>query len=188
MARKSVFFTDGDELSTRAPGTALEINYWYSLGVSHTRLDNLSGTESWPINRENTVRYVKLNQDTFKERQRMLTGYLEQFNGDMLVKPLTERFLVNMSEGRLPRLDAQGKLCGVSLIVLHYTGTKTKKPALNTFESGIVVKDGKENINTGAHFLIDENGKIIELAPLGQIVMHAKGFNLQSIEIGRAHV
>jgi len=192
MAKRKGFFTDGGD-----PGKEDEespsIPCWYTKGVSSTRLDDMSGTEGWPLPNENPALADRQNRRAFAARQGMIAGYLRQFRGNALAR----EFLSNMGEDKAgyPRIGRDGKLCGVRLIVVHYTGTKTKKPALYTFESGIVTdgETGERNIGTGAHFLIDENGKAIQLAPLGAIVMHAKGFNLPSIGIeiaaeGESHI
>ncbi|MFA6214659.1 MAG: N-acetylmuramoyl-L-alanine amidase [Candidatus Micrarchaeia archaeon] len=166
MARENIFLgaLDGDEAPKgESAESKLAILKRYTQGVSPDRI----------------VDGKAVPDRSFAQRQAILASWLRKFKGN----EQAAQFLKNMGEGlrQLPRPGGQG----IEMIVIHYTATKTKTPALNTFESATATdpKTGGKTINVGAHFLIDENGKILQLAPIEQIVMHAKCFNLQSIGV-----
>lgn len=68
----------------------------------------------------------------------------------------------------------------INRIVIHCTATQPTTPIKNIADYWRIALKWKK---PGYHFAIDLKGNIIQLAPLGEIVNGAKGFNKDSIHI-----
>jgi beta-N-acetylhexosaminidase len=68
-------------------------------------------------------------------------------------------------------------------IVEHYTATETFEPAYNTFAANRPDVEYGELPGVCAHYLIDTDGTIFKLVPLGTRCRHAVGLNHETIGI-----
>jgi N-acetylmuramoyl-L-alanine amidase len=69
------------------------------------------------------------------------------------------------------------------LIVEHYTETPDFQSTFNTFASDTPDSEYHELPNTCAHFVVDRNGAIYQLVPLGLMCRHVVGINYTAIGI-----
>jgi beta-N-acetylhexosaminidase len=69
------------------------------------------------------------------------------------------------------------------VIVEHYTATTSFRSAWNTFAADTPDPELGERPGTCAHFVIDRDGTIYQLAPLGVICRHTVGLNWTAIGI-----
>ncbi len=69
------------------------------------------------------------------------------------------------------------------VIVEHYTATTTLSSAWNTFADDVPDSELHELPGTCAHFVIDRDGTIYQLVPLGVICRHTVGLNWTAIGI-----
>ncbi|MFZ1154663.1 MAG: peptidoglycan recognition family protein [Solirubrobacteraceae bacterium] len=69
------------------------------------------------------------------------------------------------------------------VIVIHYTETPNFQSTFNTFAPDVPDSELHELPNTCAHFVIDANGTIHQLVPLGIMCRHTVGLNWTAIGI-----
>ncbi len=69
------------------------------------------------------------------------------------------------------------------VIVEHYTASTTFSSAWNTFAADVPDSELHELPGTCAHFVIDRDGTIYQLVPLGTICRHTVGLNWTAIGI-----
>jgi len=69
------------------------------------------------------------------------------------------------------------------VIVEHYTETGTAREAFNTFAPDVPDSEFHELPNTCAHFLVEPDGRIDQLVPLGLRCRHTTGLNWTAIGI-----
>jgi hypothetical protein len=125
------------------------------------------------------------NDPNFSARQNLLRRHIGGYKN----KNLAKKLLDNMDEKGVPRPNGEG----ISLIVFHcteaYDTSDPKHPvpakdqtrwALASFNE---YGDYENGLNLGAHFLIKEDGTILQLAPIETLTMHAMGFNLTTIGV-----
>jgi len=115
----------------------------------------------------------------FADRQELLMKYLLLFD-----TPIAKTYIENMKKCGEPRPNGEG----VELLVIHYSGAppgaNQSKSVYSTFRSYYSNdKNGKKELNKGAHFLINEEGQVVQLAPISTVACHAIDFNLKSIGI-----
>jgi beta-N-acetylhexosaminidase len=75
------------------------------------------------------------------------------------------------------------RLTDPHVIVEHYTASTTASSAINTFANDVPDSELHELPGTCAHFLIDTDGTIYQLVPLGTICRHTVGLNWTAIGI-----
>jgi beta-N-acetylhexosaminidase len=75
------------------------------------------------------------------------------------------------------------KLVNPHVIVEHYTATSTFQQAYNTFAPDVPDSELHELPGTCAHFVIDRDGTIYQLVPLGLMCRHTVGLNYTSFGI-----
>jgi N-acetylmuramoyl-L-alanine amidase len=75
------------------------------------------------------------------------------------------------------------RLAHPHVIVEHYTASTTFSSAWNTFASDVPDSELHELPGTCAHFVIDSDGTIYQLVPLGVICRHTVGLNWTAIGI-----
>jgi N-acetylmuramoyl-L-alanine amidase len=75
------------------------------------------------------------------------------------------------------------KLTNPHVIVEHYTDTTTFQAAYNTFAPDVPDSELHELPGTCAHFVIDRDGTIYQLVPLGLMCRHTVGLNYTSFGI-----
>src|SRR6478736_8667464 len=78
---------------------------------------------------------------------------------------------------------ATWRLTTPHVIVEHYTATSSFASAWNTFASDAPDAELGERPGTCAHFVIDRDGTIYQLVPLGVICRHTVGLNWTAIGI-----
>jgi len=69
------------------------------------------------------------------------------------------------------------------VIVEHYTATTTFGPVWNTFAANTPDPELGELPGTCAHFVVDRDGTIYQLVPLGTVCRHTVGLNYTAIGI-----
>jgi N-acetylmuramoyl-L-alanine amidase len=74
-------------------------------------------------------------------------------------------------------------LSAPKVIVEHYTETTTAQEAFNTFAPDVPDSEFHELPNTCAHFLVEPDGRIDQLVPLGLRCRHTVGLNWTAIGI-----
>jgi beta-N-acetylhexosaminidase len=75
------------------------------------------------------------------------------------------------------------KLVNPHVIVEHYTETSTFQQTYNTFAPDVPDSELHELPGTCAHFVIDRDGTIYQLVPLGLMCRHTVGLNYTSFGI-----
>jgi N-acetylmuramoyl-L-alanine amidase len=75
------------------------------------------------------------------------------------------------------------RLIDPHVIVIHYTETPDFQSTFNTFAPDVPDSELHELPNTCAHFVIDTDGTIHQLVPLGIMCRHAVGLNWTAIGI-----
>ncbi|MFT4740332.1 MAG: N-acetylmuramoyl-L-alanine amidase [Marivirga sp.] len=76
----------------------------------------------------------------------------------------------------------------VQMIVIHYTAIPTLEKTLAYFEPAILEAGRKKNyrkskLNVGVHYVIDQEGRVVNLMPDSIMGRHLIGFNYRSIGI-----
>lgn len=75
------------------------------------------------------------------------------------------------------------RLIDPRVIVIHYTETPDFQSTFNTFAPDVPDPELHELPNTCAHFVIDKDGTIHQLVPLGVMCRHTVGLNWTAIGI-----
>jgi N-acetylmuramoyl-L-alanine amidase len=75
------------------------------------------------------------------------------------------------------------KLVNPHVIVEHYTATSTFQAAYNTFAPDVPDSELHELPGTCSHFVIDRDGTIYQLVPLGLMCRHTVGLNYTAFGI-----
>jgi beta-N-acetylhexosaminidase len=75
------------------------------------------------------------------------------------------------------------RLVNPHVIVEHYTGTPSFSATYNTFAADVADPELHELPNVCAHFVIDTDGTIYQLVPLGIMCRHTVGLNYTAIGI-----
>jgi beta-N-acetylhexosaminidase len=75
------------------------------------------------------------------------------------------------------------RLTDPQVIVEHYTATSTFQPAWNTFARDVADVELHELPGVCAHFIIDRDGTIYQLVPLGIMCRHTVGLNYTAFGI-----
>jgi beta-N-acetylhexosaminidase len=75
------------------------------------------------------------------------------------------------------------RLIDPHVIVIHYTDGPTFESAYNTFASDTPDSELHELPSTCAHFVVDRDGTIHQLVPLGTMCRHTVGLNWTAIGI-----
>jgi N-acetylmuramoyl-L-alanine amidase len=75
------------------------------------------------------------------------------------------------------------KLTNPHVIVEHYTATSTFQAAYNTFAPDVPDSELHELPGTCSHFIVDKDGTIYQLVPLGLMCRHTVGLNYTAFGI-----
>ena len=75
------------------------------------------------------------------------------------------------------------RLIDPQVIVIHYTETPDFQSTFNTFAPDVPDNELHELPNTCAHFVIDKDGTIHQLVPLGIMCRHTVGLNWTAIGV-----